>query len=65
LYHGVANITMRTGFSENQVIFIWRVLMSALKTAKSRENGALSQGPVTAEGRARSSQNATKLGIFS
>jgi len=39
--------------------------MSELKAEKSRENGALSQGPVTAEGRARSSQNATKLGIFS
>lgn len=39
--------------------------MSDLKSSTSRLNGAKSQGPVTASGKARASQNAIKLGIFS
>jgi hypothetical protein len=39
--------------------------MTELKAAASRENGKKSTGPVTEEGRAKSSRNAMKLGIFS
>ncbi len=39
--------------------------MSDLKATASRENGKKSAGPVTEEGRAKSSRNAMKLGIFS
>jgi hypothetical protein len=39
--------------------------VSDLKATASRENGKKSTGPVTEEGRAKSSRNATKLGIFS
>ena len=39
--------------------------MSDLKATASRENGKKSTGPATEEGRAKSSRNATKLGIFS
>jgi hypothetical protein len=39
--------------------------MNELKAAASRENGKKSTGPATEEGRAKSSRNATKLGIFS
>ena len=36
---------------------------SALRSAASRENGAKSRGPVTAEGKRRSSQNASKFSL--
>jgi hypothetical protein len=39
--------------------------MSEIKAAASRENGKKSTGPVTEEGRAKSSRNALKFGIFS
>jgi len=39
--------------------------MSDLRAEASRQNGEKSEGPITAEGKARSSLNALKLGIFS
>ena len=39
--------------------------MTDSRAAASRQNGAKSTGPTTAEGRERSSQNALKLGIYS
>lgn len=39
--------------------------MNSLRSSASRRNGAKSHGPISAAGRARSSQNALKLGIFS
>jgi hypothetical protein len=39
--------------------------MNSLRSSASRQNGAKSRGPISAAGRARSSQNALKLGIFS
>ena len=40
-------------------------MSSTAQILANRQNAELSAGPVTAEGRARISQNATKFGLFS